>query len=360
MKYMMNKYLRLGIVIILILGIGITSFFTYRVVYNDETIEVKNPLYSYNSKGQVNYSVHLKSNRINEGKIQGENEVYIMEYVDYLDISFNYDFLGDEETAEISGDYTIAAIIEGYVGNDESRKIIWDKEFPLVGRKTFSSKDGQLNLKENIKLALQTYNDFGSEIAKETKIDSQNIMTVVMNINLKGSTAKGEIEEVIKPSLMFPINAAMFEISGNKEFENPGAIEETIMVKKPLDINKLIFYSVILGILIIGLILLLKLTKGQSFTDPMEKQLRLIFRKYGDRMVALDSAIIATKPRRVRSIDDLIRIADELGKPILYKYSEDYKDITKFYVVNGEEKYLLDIEEEPIEDNTKKELTHEI
>lgn len=359
MKYMMNKYVRFGIIVILVLSIGITSFLTYKLVNNDETVENKSALYSYNSKGQVNYSVYLKPNRINEGKVQGENEVYIMEYVDYLDISFNYDFLG-EKAAEISGDYTIAAIIEGYVGNDENRKIVWDKEFPLVGRKTFTSKDGQIKLKENLKLALQSYNDFGTEIAKETKIESQNIMTVVMKVNLKGSTNKGEIEEVIRPSIMFPINAAMFEVSGNKEFDNPGAIEETIMIPKALEINKLIFYSVILGILVIGLILLLKLTQGQIFADPMERQLRLIFRKYGDRMVALDSTIIAAKPRVVRSIDDLIRIADELGKPILYKYSDNYKDMTKFYVINEEEKYVLDIEEVPIKDNIDQEVTQQI
>lgn len=355
MKYNMNKSVRFGIIVILILSIGLTSFLTYKLVYNNETVESKSALYSYNSKGQVNYSVYLKPNRINEGKIQGENEVYIMEYVDYLDMSFNYDFLGDQ-AAEISGDYTIAAIIEGYVGNDENRKIIWDKEFPLVGKRSFSSKDGQINLKENLKIALQSYNDFGTEIAKETKIESQNIMTVVMNINLKGSTDKGEIEEVIRPSIMFPINAAMFEVSGNKEFDNPGAIEETIRVAKPLEVNRLIFYSVILGILIIGLIILLKLTQGQSYSDPMEKQLRLIFRKYGDRMVALDSDIIASKPRVVRSIEDLIRIADELGKPILYKYSDNYKDMTKFYVINEEEKYVLDIQEIIIGNNINKEI----
>lgn len=359
MKYMMNKYLRMGIILVLILCIGITSFLTYKVLYSNETVESKNPLYTYNSKGQVNYSVFLKPNKINEGKIQGEDEVYIMEYVDYMDIAFNYEFQG-EQPADISGDYTISAIIEGYVGNDENRKIIWDKEFPLTGRKMFNSNDGHINLKENIKLALQSYNDFGTEIAKETKIDSQNIMTVVMNINLKGLTDKGEIVEVIKPSIMFPINSPMFEVSGNKEFDNPGAIVETIMIPKPLEINILIFHAVILGILVIGLILLLLLTKGQAFTDPMERQLRLIFRKHGDRMVALDSAIIAANPRVVRSIDDLIRIADELGKPILYKYSDNYKDMTKFYVINEEEKYVLDIEEVAIEETREKEVTQEI
>lgn len=359
MKYMMNKYLRMGVVLILVSCIGITSFLAYKVLYNNETVESKITLYSYNSKGQVNYNVYLKPNKINEGKIQGENEVYIMEYVDYMDISFNYDFLG-QEAADISGYYTISAIVEGYVGNDENRKIVWDKEFPLTGRKNFISKDGRINLKENIKLALQSYNDFGAEIAKETKIDSQNIMTVVMNINLKGVTDKGEIVEVIKPSLMFPINSAMFEVSGNKAFDNPGAIEEMVMIPKPLELNKLIFYSIILGILIIGLIFLLILTSGQAFTDPMEKQLRLIFRKYGDRMVALDSDIIASRPRLVRSIDDLIRIADEFGKPILYKYCKDYKDMTKFYVINEEEKYVLDIGKLAIEDNIDNELTQKI
>lgn len=45
----------------------------------------------------------------------------------------------------------------------------------------------------------------------------------------------------------------------------------------------------------------------------------------------------------VFSIDDLVRIADEIGKPIVYRYSEDKNEIQRFYVLNDMEVYYLDI-----------------
>ena len=45
----------------------------------------------------------------------------------------------------------------------------------------------------------------------------------------------------------------------------------------------------------------------------------------------------------VFSIDDLVRIADEIGKLIVYRYSEDKNEIQRFYVLNDMEVYYLDI-----------------
>lgn len=56
---------------------------------------------------------------------------------------------------------------------------------------------------------------------------------------------------------------------------------------------------------------------------------------------------------RAKSIDDLVRIADEIGKPIMYKYSPDYKEIDKFYIINGDEVYILDLNEALKKDKSK-------
>ena len=42
-------------------------------------------------------------------------------------------------------------------------------------------------------------------------------------------------------------------------------------------------------------------------------------------------------------MDDLVRIADEIGRPILYMYSYDYRDINRFYVIGQDEIYVLDL-----------------
>jgi hypothetical protein len=45
----------------------------------------------------------------------------------------------------------------------------------------------------------------------------------------------------------------------------------------------------------------------------------------------------------VRSINDLIRVADEVCKPIMYRYSPSYEDITKYYVYDNTKLYAFDL-----------------
>ena len=349
MKYIINKYIRLAIIIILVICIAGISFLTFKTIFNEDMVESSNQLYTYKSIGDIDYNVILKPNNIYEGQILGESQVYIMEYVDSMEIGFNYEFIGEDQ-ADISGYYTISAFLEANIGTSDDITELWGKEFPLIANKTFTSDDGHIIVKDKIIVDLQTYNDFGQAIAKETKIDSNNILSVVMDINLHGSTAFGNFDENILPSIVFPINTAIFEVGGNSDFETPGAIEELVLVKEVVNVNQLIFLSIILGILLVGLVILLRFTQGQLQIDPLEKELRLIFRKYGDRIVALNTDIDILNTRQVRTIKDLITMADELGKPIIYKYSENYKDISKFYVINEEEAYVLDIGESMTKD----------
>ena len=87
-------------------------------------------------------------------------------------------------------------------------------------------------------------------------------------------------------------------------------------------------------------IFILLFTKTKEM-DEHHKTLVKIFKKYGNRMVALNDK--PTEPYdhtyEVFSIEDLVRISDEIGKPIVYRYSEDKNEIQRFYVLNGTEMY---------------------
>lgn len=71
------------------------------------------------------------------------------------------------------------------------------------------------------------------------------------------------------------------------------------------------------------------------------------FKNHGNRLVALKSKIdVADKPCcNVRSIDDLVKIADELGRPVLYVYNPNYTEIDQFYVSGDAWIYILDIKD---------------
>lgn len=343
MKLNINKNLKIALISVITISILLTTYLIYNKAYNPGFEEQKNPVYNYTNKGSINYSVYLKPNNLYTGKVMEEGKLYITEFVDYLDTNLNYEFNGDR-TADINGKYNIIAKVQGFSGEGEKLINIWEKDFYLVPYKSISSNDGKVSINEIIKLNLNDYNIFVQGIKEASKINCETTLTLSMNVDLTGITDKGSIEESVSPSLVIPLDVAMFEITGNNIIDQPGTIEETIQVQLPVNKNQVIIYGILIFILVSALIILIFFTQLAPVKDPMEKMLKKIFKKHGDRLVALNTDVVIEDSIIVKSIEDLVRIADEIGKPILYKYSDNYKEINKFYVSNDDEIFLFKLE----------------
>jgi len=352
MKININKYLKLSLIAISIIIICSSSFLLYKTANNPGFTQEKISLFSCNNKANINYTVFLRPNLLYDDESIGEGKIYITEFIDYIKTNFSYEFKGDS-TASIEGDYEVTAEVEGYSGEGDTNISIWKKQFQLLSRKSFNTKDKKFSINQDIPLKLEEYNNFADNVIKESRIGTQVKLTVFMNINLKANTDNGLIEEKLSPSMIIPLNTSFFKITGNLTEEKPGSIEETRQFQLPVNEKRVKLYAVVIGGFLLVLILLLLFTKAVTETNSFEKNLKKIFKDHGDRLVALNSeAIFSFKNHNeVKSIEDLVRIADEVGKPIMYKYSSDLKEILKFYVFDETQMYVLDLTYMQIETN---------
>lgn len=342
MKLSINKNIKFGLITVSIVIIMIFSYMIYDGVSNPGIKEKTIPVYSYENKGTINYEVVLKPNDLYTESRLGEGQLYITEFVDYIDTNMTYEFNGERD-AEIKGSYEITAKVRGYIGEGEKTTNIWEKDFPIKQLKQFTGKDGKASVDEKIKLNITEYNLFAQNIKEASKINCQTSLTLYMNITLEGTTDKGSIEEFISPSIIVPLDNLMFEIAGSNIADRSGAIEETVNELLPVNKNQITAYTIIVAVMIIALIILIFFTTSVNVKAPMEKELGIIFRKYGERMVALNLDIDVQDAIAVKAFEDLIKISDEIGKPILYRYSEDYKELNKFYVRNEDEAFVFSL-----------------
>lgn len=343
MRIQIDKKLRVILIIIVMTLISISSFLLLKQLdspkYEEEAISV----YSYNNKASVDYKVYLKPNNIYEEVFLKEGEVYLTEFTDYIEANFKYEFKGERD-AHLKGNYEVMLKVQGFTyGEEEEIKSIWEKDYQVVRSKQFDIKNKVKAIEQEVKLNLEPYNDLVTQIKDTSKINSQAMLTLLMNINIEGETDQGSIAETISPNIIIPLDVGMFEITGNTDIDEPGAIEETIQI--PVKSKQIIVYAMIIGVLVLVLLILIFVVKVDPNNQSHKKALKKIFRKHGDRLVALNSemSIKDENISYVKSIDDLVRMADEIGQPILYKYSEDYKDINSFYIANEKYIYILDL-----------------
>lgn len=341
MKRKINKGLRNALTILTITGVFIFSVLLYRGTLCPGFEEKKVPLYSYKNRTAIDYMVYFKPNILYEECSPSENNIFITNFVDYIQPSFFYEFTG-EQTADISGNYEINAVMEGYVTENDKHKTIWEKKYNLIPKESFKVKDRKISITKKIPIKLEEYSSFVTQLIEESKAGSQVKLTVSMNVNLNVITDKGLIKEQFTPTMIIPLNVAYFEIVKSKTEEKAGAVEEAKMVQVPPDKVLLIIFGIALFISLAALSYLMFFTKPAPKADPLVSNLKRILKNHGSRLVALTHDIADGNATcyNVKSFDDIIKIADEVEKPILYKYNSDLRGITSFCVADGAVMYV--------------------
>ncbi|WP_461207714.1 DUF5305 domain-containing protein [Clostridium sp. DL1XJH146] len=344
-KLNINKKIRFSLIGIIVIVVGVFSFLLYKTIDSPGCEEKITSLYSYNNKAEVTYNVSLKENSLYDGESIGQGEFYIAKYIDNINTSMNYEYTG-ETKADIKGDYEIYAIVEGYTGEEESYETIWQKKYILSPKESFEANDKTITLEKEIPINFNEYNDFTAQLFEDSNISTEAKVTVFWDINVSTNTDKGLVEEKISPKMEIPLNEKYFKITGELVQDKQGNIEKTEQVTLPVNKVQVSIYSVFIVLLLVISAILIFCAKETDKISSLEKNLKSIFKIYGDRLVALNSKADGDidNYNEVKSIEDLVRIADDIGKPIIYKHSDDFKEITKFYVFDETKTFILYID----------------
>lgn len=334
MKYKVSKNLKITISSILLVLILANSFFLFRQVSKNSYAAEDRQGSNYTYTSNIDYQVNLIPNDIYETRTLGEDKKYIEELVDSIDINFSYDY---RTNSEAEGNYSILAIVEGYIVTSDEHETIWEREFPIISNESINTSDGQLLIQENVRIELDEYKEFLSEALESTGVSFQSNLTLMLDVDLDGSTSDS-------PRLVIPLNESLFEITSH-QVESPG-IRAAVAENQGLTNRTPIFiYGGIIALSIIGLVFTTFFTQGERENDPFIMEINRIFKKHGDRLVALSSQVDFKDAIRLISMEDLVRLADELNRPILYEYSKDPKEINKFFITVNDEIYVFEIED---------------
>jgi hypothetical protein len=340
MKISINNNLKIIIIVAIIIMIGVSSLFIFKEVKNPKTKEEKITLYNYKSSAAFNYKVHLKQNLLFKEKVQAEGLMYLSELVEEINSDFSFKFSG-ESKSNIKGNYAIKAVLEGYAGEDKTYKSIWKKEFPVIDKKTFQGEDKQYSIEDKFTIKLDKFQDFVKEVSEIANISSSVKLIIVAQVNMEAKTEKGIIKKTYSPTMVIPLSGTYFEINDKLTDVQDGVIDKIQKTILPINGKKVTILASSAVILLLVLLYIIFFVKP-IIIDEHEKKLKKIFKDHGDRMVTINNDIFKYYLEwvEVKSMDDLVKLSDEIGMPIMYKYNSEFNGISRFYVVNDQQIYL--------------------
>jgi hypothetical protein len=305
------------------------------------------------ARGTFDYTIYLEENSLYktdtlnppatnlytppEPKTLGVGPVIPYELVDRMEASYYYNFRTSRPITDLYEEVTITATIES--------PDLWSKTFVLVPS---TSQPG--NFKVDFQVDIDYLNELLKAILEETGTSGEAYnLTIEAFVHATAKSDYGPIDEVFTQTLSTELGAGTLIWNEELEMTQEGAVTTTYIIPNPnrylgLSVDGVKTTSLILGIifLLIFIASLVFYNKTKPPELPLsEKTALAVGKKYADRIAEASSqtSLVDEKIITLGSIEDLVKVADELGKPIMHQPPTATEKRHIYYVIDGNSQY---------------------
>jgi len=353
-KISFNKKLRISLLIFLPIAIVAIACFLYLTMKN-KYVDEKYTAYSYSNNSRINYDVLMLPNNLYDQKKLVEGGVYISDLIESINTRMTYEYSGNQK-AKINGKYSITSLLEGYIDSENGEKLLFQKKNLIQPQKSFTINNNKVLLTSGSNINIKNYNEMVKNSIDLLKFNYTSKLKIIWSVNVDVQTKNGPVNETLESTMEIPINEKYFEIGGNLSSDKKGDIKLTRKVLS-LYYKEKIIASCIGGVIcLLTLLFIIFFTKMSPEMDPLTKKIRSIFKNHADRLVGVVYDIFSDGKEIVNvfKIEDLVRIADDLGKPILYKFNDKIEEFTNYFVLDDSCIFMLDIKKNILETPSNK------
>jgi len=322
------------------LGAIIGVYSAHSLPLEEETVII---LSRYQHVVEYDYIAGLKPNEIYENRSTlgpGEGALYL-NIVDNVAITFHYTF---------SCDRSVSITAEYSVGMDLESPGKWIKHLPVVAENSVSSSGGRVEFSTELFITVPWFEELKAVIDSETGTSSSAYnLRIKPAIHTVAETDVGTVDESLVPELVmsFEYGGAEGRQIAMSGLENTfsGTIQQTKTTYHGEVLTyRRIFYAVS-AVAFVGLIFT---AWGFMRTGPKrpEKVVEEIIEPFKEAIIEVakepsyegQRATIAMK-----SLEDLVSLAEGLGKPVLYlrkpPRAPGEEQVHTFYVLDGVTRY---------------------
>jgi hypothetical protein len=303
--------------------------------------------------GEFDYTIHLKENSLFDTETLkpppvtpytppppttiGVGTIIPYQLVDIMDTSYYYSFRPEYPVEEVTEEITITATLE----NPE----LWSRTFILVPPTTESG-----DFRVSFPIDVNHLNELLGAISDETEIPAETYNLIIQaDVHTMAETEFGPIDDVFSQTLSSSLGEGTLVWNEELVASESGAITKTKVIPNPnkylgLSVDRLrILCAILGGIFLIFFVISFVLYNKFKPAEPSltEKEALQAGKKYGQRMAEATSQIPMEGEKIVSmgSMEDLIKVADELGKPVVHQPPSASEKRHAYYVFDGATRY---------------------
>ena len=309
----LQRELRLSVIVVIGILIIVSAYSAYAAYQQPTTTEETQTAVGYTHTGTYNYNVYLTNNSLFATDVLGPGQgTFFEKLVDHINASYTYTFR-TSLSSTIGGSYELTA---------EVQTNMWTKAFTLISETNFSSTTSQAQFTINFPINTTRFEDYVTQINNETGVAAtDSVLVITCRVLLSADTEYGDINEIFLPSIQVSLSGNVINIDGTLANTQTGTIETTVEVDHSEVITQRNNWTI--ASLIFLIIFAAFAGATTSLTEPEHaavKELKKIMKKYGEWIVETDKLLPSkdVKIVSVNSLDDLVKLSEELGKPVIH------------------------------------------
>ncbi len=327
-KIEIHKNHRIIILVVLCLLLTGSFYNLYRVYRESSTVSKDVPVYSYQHQGKLDYQVKIKPNSLFNEKTLGPGESYYTNLVEAIDAHCSYNYTADQP-AKLTVSYMVVAVVR--------EPEVWSKEFFLIPETVVEGEGKEISFSRPFSFNLKNYEEFVNTANRELGVYAESPQVAIeARINVTAEQVRDELS----PTMIIPLGMSEFEITGTMAPQEKGALKDSVLVPNPGLRGKRVIATLLAVVIMLLSVLFVLRTESKKPVpvSEIDRAIDKLWKQNGERLVRVGKDFIMPDqliPISLSSIEDLIKVADETCKPIIYQENSHNHHIPTCYVIDG-------------------------
>jgi len=286
-------------------------------------------IYSYANKFNYSYKVNLVENPyIDERTLDMKENVYVTDLIRSIDLDLNYNYDANTKS-EIKYEYVVKGLLTATFTKDGEVQKVWEKEYNLLDKKEENINSDKIKIEEKLNLNLREQNNLVKQFEQEMGMNLDAKYIVLLEIKTNTNVEGEKVENISISSVDIDLAEKTTKIEGQNNKEDKKYISKT--VEESLEFNT---FGIIINIVlvVISVVILRYIAKKTSPTNHIRneyrQELNRILRLCQDKIVQVSTQIDIKNEKiiDVKDFGEIIKVSEELFKPILYWSAKDREE----------------------------------
>lgn len=320
-KIKMRKATRYFYIAVASVLFAISSATLFGSFLGGKTDKTKEEIYQYTNKFNFGYTVNILPNKYIEEKELGMNQVaYVTDLIDNINLNLDYNYDSNNKST-IKSTYNIKGVLNGVYTKDGEEQKVWTKEYILKENTEKAVIDENFEIKENLQLDLKEQNKLVKEFEQEIGISVDAKYNIILEVQTNTEIEGEKISNKYISTIAIDVGKKTTTIKGENDKEDTQFVSKEIEHKQTASNSGKVVSAIFLVISIVMFNFITNKTVTINKTrNEFRQELNRILRLCQDKIVQVSSKleVDTTNVIDVKDFGEIVKVSEELFKPILY------------------------------------------